>query len=795
MRSEASHPTRRSCFGWRGTADCLPLGARRPEADLTCQQMVTQGSGYCECSGGAVAMPMTCTNARRPFRCEHECQQLNATSGSLLRRTHAYIAGLDGGGLGAAAEAPRAMQIPPAATCAARSPRGGAPGREGGRAPPAAGLSFSAALPDLLEWEMTEALEARVLDVAAAARAERRRHALERAAEDGGAGAAEDDEPAPRAGARSPGGEEASLHGLWRAIDAAFVAGGGLGEVRPPWAMRRDEGFDFVSKGMRLNTADVERANAQLESFLALAPAYPARKFEGAGVVVGGGGLKWMAPAVASIALLRRSGCQLPVELWVPEAEALTADFERELLALGVVARSLDAELQGAITRGPFRKYAMKPAAMLFSRFERLLWLDSDNFALRDPEGAVFGSEAFAETGMVLWPDYWAPSWAPDLLGVLGLSEDEAPAVTHESGQVAVDKSRHWDSLLAALFFNLQPHLFYPLLTDFMGMGDKETFAWGAATVGKRYSLAPTPVGSAGTQNAGIVAGMIPAQRLSPELSACMFRGNTMVQFDPDAPALAEGHSALDYASSALFFHTNYGDKAQFRLPGDLRAYSRRWRRFMPGDHSLADVRAALGYDPEKVVFDALRLTRCASFFEDYRMVRQNRYDDDVPVDMDGHSFHPNADGMNFAWWAMSGERGPFENMTACPMARLARSRDAAQSRQATDSAMASYLAATNGIDAVADPGAVDIAHEEMQMLLALPAHMTAKLNAANPYVRQLGNKPVRRPAKHDGTGDARAPLEHGVDRHWLQGGYKQPTAAGAREGGGGPGDGGTART
>jgi hypothetical protein len=75
---------------------------------------------------------------------------------------------------------------------------------------------------------------------------------------------------------------------------------------------------------------------------------------------------------------------------------------------------------------------------------------------------------------MVLWPDYWAPSVAPDLFRIA--PEATPPSGTVESGQMVIHKRRCWRALLLTLFLNCQGSLYYNLLTNYMGVGDKETF-------------------------------------------------------------------------------------------------------------------------------------------------------------------------------------------------------------------------------------------------------------------------------------------------------------------------------
>lgn len=91
--------------------------------------------------------------------------------------------------------------------------------------------------------------------------------------------------------------------------------------------------------------------------------------------------------------MLRRTGCALPIELWFFEEELPSPGIARELAALNVMIRSLDELQQGASTTifhdgADGFGYVMKAVVILFSSFEEVLYLDSDNIAAQDPTSA-----------------------------------------------------------------------------------------------------------------------------------------------------------------------------------------------------------------------------------------------------------------------------------------------------------------------------------------------------------------------------------------------------------------------
>ena len=63
---------------------------------------------------------------------------------------------------------------------------------------------------------------------------------------------------------------------------------------------------------------------------------------------------------------------------------------------------------------------------------------------------------------------------------------------------MVLNKQQSWKSLLLALFFNLQGELYYPLMTDYMGLGDKETFPLAHLVLRQPYHFVDYAVGVVG---------------------------------------------------------------------------------------------------------------------------------------------------------------------------------------------------------------------------------------------------------------------------------------------------------
>lgn len=244
-------------------------------------------------------------------------------------------------------------------------------------------------------------------------------------------------------------------------------------------------------------------------------------------VLVGGGKYSWLSYLV--IRQLRALGSELPAELFIPLLTEYEADFCEKVLPkynarCNVFNDTLGLDLKRRFNLGGFQ---FKMLALLTLKFEQILYLDSDDFPVRNPD-YLFDGTKFKETGLVIWPDAWARTTNPKFFEIAGkpvkerkvrwskFDEKEAerqgtqlkpleeykftelrfhdfegalPDPTLETGQLLVDKTRQLKTLLLALYYNVfGPNFYYPIMTQgSAGEGDKETFIAAAHVLGEPY--------------------------------------------------------------------------------------------------------------------------------------------------------------------------------------------------------------------------------------------------------------------------------------------------------------------
>lgn len=249
---------------------------------------------------------------------------------------------------------------------------------------------------------------------------------------------------------------------------------------------------------------DEASINALLEhknQFCSSIDDYPFGKYNGKGIVYTAGGVNYVTCVLISIQIIRELGCILPIEVWyvgneIPDYIAI--QFE----GLGVVLKNfLDYEdIKGT-------GYYLKPLSIMYSEFEEILFIDSDNVPYRDPT-FLFDSEEYQTYGAVFWPDFWKtdpenPIW--EIVEQSNKSNDRE----QESGQILINKKECWKELNLCVYFNRYSEYYYKMLH-----GDKDTFRFAWIALEKKYFIIPYIPGSLGILKDGT------------------FFGNTMVQYD-----------------------------------------------------------------------------------------------------------------------------------------------------------------------------------------------------------------------------------------------------------------------
>ena len=235
---------------------------------------------------------------------------------------------------------------------------------------------------------------------------------------------------------------------------------------------------------MRNQILTERTARTAADAYIASIPPYPGR-FHGRGVVLVAGGAQYFPCAWVCIRMLRRAGCDLPIQLWHLGRHEVSPRMEDLVRSHGVTC--VDAwEVRKIIPARILNGWEAKPYAILHSPFREVLLVDADNVAVADPT-ALFEAPPYRETGAVFWPDYLRLGPDRALWSLCGVPYRDEPEF--ESGQILVDKALCWRALCLAMWYNEHSDFFYRHLH-----GDKDTYHMAFRRLDQPYAMPSTPI-------------------------------------------------------------------------------------------------------------------------------------------------------------------------------------------------------------------------------------------------------------------------------------------------------------
>ena len=147
----------------------------------------------------------------------------------------------------------------------------------------------------------------------------------------------------------------------------------------------------------------VEAHRILARSALAKVPPFP-DSMHGRGIVICAGAGRLFANAWVCLRMLRRAGCDLPIQFWhLGESEMdermrqLVAEYNVECVDAEQVRELFPARILNG--------WELKPYAIVHSPFRQVILLDADNVPLCNPE-FLLDTPQFQEHGAIFWPDF-----------------------------------------------------------------------------------------------------------------------------------------------------------------------------------------------------------------------------------------------------------------------------------------------------------------------------------------------------------------------------------------------------
>ncbi|KAG7381631.1 hypothetical protein PHYPSEUDO_005789 [Phytophthora pseudosyringae] len=222
---------------------------------------------------------------------------------------------------------------------------------------------------------------------------------------------------------------------------------------------------------------------------------------------------KQVASAYALIRTLRKVlKCKLPIELWYCPQELY--GFPGPLTPLKHLVDSDSTITFHKIEDTRAMGFGAKVFSIYNSLLDRVLFLDADNFPVRDPS-SLFDSPEFETTGAVFWPDYWHPENTIFNIHVKSMLWEllDTPFVDmfeQESGQLLIDRRRHAAPMKLAFFYMFHRPNFFNKLK--VAHGDKDLFRFAWLKLEAPFHMVQTPPAVGGKVINDMFCGMTMAQ-------------------------------------------------------------------------------------------------------------------------------------------------------------------------------------------------------------------------------------------------------------------------------------------
>jgi alpha 1,2-mannosyltransferase len=343
-------------------------------------------------------------------------------------------------------------------------------------------------------------------------------------------------------------------------------------------------------------------------------------------------GAEYVPVLLVSLRMLRRTGCQLPVEVFLDSHAEYNVTLCEEILpSLNAHCRILLDIYNAADNAAPPKHFQYKVFSILFSSFQKVLFLDADAFPAHDPT-PLFKNAPFTTHGLITWPDFWANSASAHYYHIAGFPEvPPATRYASESGQLMLDKEKHRQSLLMMVYYNYYgPDYYYPLFSQGgPGTGDKDTFLAAAMAVDAPFYQVKRPIwalGRWGPKKEGVFD------------AAAMAQADPMEDFEYKAPHRSHihkkaewgkddvsgehqkeqkflgGHEGAPRTPRPFFVHCSMNklDPAKVLHPfGKAFTSDGRMVRIYTTEDDGRSVIEAFGYDFEKRVWESIAVEAC----------------------------------------------------------------------------------------------------------------------------------------------------------------------------------------
>ena len=223
---------------------------------------------------------------------------------------------------------------------------------------------------------------------------------------------------------------------LWSQLQTLFMEHAPAQRFNPgefPQGIVDNPPFAVLDEFLPIKQLDAVGTRMTHEHLVENLPVQPEGVFHGRGIVMMTNSIG-AEFAATSLGMLRFLGSQLPVELWMLDRLTAKRGWCEELVYQGIACRYLEDYVDD-----PKKVFADENqqvgAAILFSSFEEILYLDGNTIPVAKPDD-IFESNEYKTTGCALWFDFWRSTESPWAGFITGTSQQKSKV---QSDHQAVD--------------------------------------------------------------------------------------------------------------------------------------------------------------------------------------------------------------------------------------------------------------------------------------------------------------------------------------------------------------------
>lgn len=197
------------------------------------------------------------------------------------------------------------------------------------------------------------------------------------------------------------------------------------------------------------------------------------------GIVIPAGGARMFTCAWVAVRMLRDAlKTNLPIEIWHIGPQEMSPAMRALMAELQVETVDACSHVDEGIALGGFE---LKSLALLKCSFREVVLMDADNVPLIDPD-ELFAHASFRDAGAIFWPDLMSIAASSRIWELCGI--DHRPMPSLESGQMAIDRVRHYPALALSWFLNRNSSIVYQHV-----YGDKDCFLLAWLALGEPFHL------------------------------------------------------------------------------------------------------------------------------------------------------------------------------------------------------------------------------------------------------------------------------------------------------------------